>query len=41
MHRNGRPPGLRVEIAGWLAFILFVACVWMLREKLDRPYRES
>lgn len=30
------PPPFRTEAAGWLAFVLFVACVYALRRLLNR-----
>jgi hypothetical protein len=34
-----RHHSLVAEILGWLAFVLFVASVWSLRRRLDRPFR--
>jgi hypothetical protein len=31
-----RPAPLDAEVAGWLAFALFVGAVWKLRQILDR-----
>ncbi len=37
--RGDAPPSWRAEAIGWLAFLLFVAGVYRLRQALDRPAR--
>jgi hypothetical protein len=38
--RRERPASWRAEVAGWLAFLLFVAGVYRLRRLLDRSAPE-
>ena len=36
IRHDERPAPLAAEVAGWLAFLLFVGAVWKLRQRLDR-----
>jgi hypothetical protein len=38
--REESPAPLAAEVAGWLAFVLFVGAVWKLRQTLDRRHPE-
>jgi hypothetical protein len=41
MKRDGEDRGSVIgETVGWLAFVLFVAGVWKVRQTLDRWHRE-
>ena len=42
MNRDDEAPvPLVAEAAGWLAFVVFVASVWKVRQILDRWNRET
>jgi hypothetical protein len=38
--RKGEPAPIRVEIAGWVGFLLYVALVYRIRQALNRVEHE-